>query len=428
MLCRVRQQWKMQGFFEINEQHAFFQFTRMLKQGLKASIQKTIDEPVSMESQRPSDFTRVLKQIHEGYEMRTYAAPVFSRFRQYLGMADTDFQMSLTCESAYLQFISNSKSQADFFLTYLDHMERYPHSILVKFLGVYSIIAPQEKKRYFIIMQSVFYPHERITERYDIKGCQVGRWTDPTVDSSEVIMVFKDNDFGDKVISLNEDQTWLLQQVKLDTQFLKALHVIDYSLLVGVQPLHDDDRFLNDTLGNILARTRLSVSCDYPRRRIARATSNSSCSSSSSSDQILRLYPDYLLSYLKPDRPPEQLIRSEGFMHNVVTPFLMQSSCEDMSCTVGSALCSPSLSDLSGASFAAQHRRILPTSKNPLHTIDGPDYRYYVGIIDLFTVYTFRKKLEHLWKSIRYRGQQSSTVEPSYYAQRLCQWVESHTI
>uniref|UniRef100_A0A8C5SN02 Phosphatidylinositol-4-phosphate 5-kinase like 1 n=1 Tax=Laticauda laticaudata TaxID=8630 RepID=A0A8C5SN02_LATLA len=384
--------------------------------------------------------------------MRTYAAPVFSRFRQYLGMADTDFQMSLTCESAYLQFISNSKSQADFFLTfdkrfflktqrkreirflltnlskYLDHMERYPHSILVKFLGVYSIIAPQEKKRYFIIMQSVFYPHERITERYDIKGCQVGRWTEPTVDSSEVIMVFKDNDFGNKVISLNEDQTWLLQQVKLDTQFLKALHVIDYSLLVGLQPLHDDDRFLNDTLGNILARTRLSVSCEYPRRRIARATSNSSSSSSTSSDQILRLFPDYLFPYLKPDRPPEQLIRSEGFMHNVVTPFLMQSSCEDMSCVMGSALYSPSLSDLSGESFAAQHRRILPASKNPLHTIDGPDYRYYVGIIDLFTVYTFRKKVEHLWKSIRYRGQQFSTVEPSYYARRLCQWVESHTI
>ncbi|KAG8141838.1 hypothetical protein E2320_006508 [Naja naja] len=204
----------------------------------------------------------------------------------------------------------------------------------------------------------------------------------------------------------DEDQTWLLQQVKLDTQFLKALHVIDYSLLVGLQPLHDDDRFLNDTLGNILAKTRFSTS----------------------SDQILRLYPDYLFPYLKPDRSPEQLIRSEGFMHNVVTPFLMQNSCEDMSCVVGSALCSRSLSDLSGASFAAQHRRILPTSKNPLHTIDGPDYRYYVGIIDLFTVYTFRKKVERLWKSIRYRGQQFSTVEPSYYAQRLCQWVESHTI
>ncbi|XP_060540058.1 phosphatidylinositol 4-phosphate 5-kinase-like protein 1 isoform X2 [Pantherophis guttatus] len=452
MLGRVRQQWKLLGFFEINEQHEYFKFTCMLKEGLKASIQKTIDEPVSMESQKPSDFQRVLKQMHEGYEMRTYAAPVFARFRQYLGMMDTDFQKSLTCESSYLQFISNSKSKADFFLTfdkryflktqrkreirflltnlskYLDHLERYPHSILVKFLGVYSIIAPQEKKRYFIIMQSVFYPHEKINERYDIKGCQVGRWTEPTVDSSEVIVVFKDCDFGGKVITINQEQTWLLQQVKLDTQFLKALHVIDYSLLVGLQPLHDDDQFLDNTLGNILARTRLSLSCEYPRRNIPRVSSNTSSSSSSSYEHILRLYPDYLSPYLRPDRPPEQLIRSEGFMRNVVTPFLMQNSYEDMSCIVGSALHSSIPSDLTNESFAAQHRRMLPASKNPLHTIDGPDYRYYVGIIDLFTVFTFRKKLECLWKSIRYRGQQFSTVEPSYYAQRLCQWVESHTI
>ncbi|XP_039177517.1 phosphatidylinositol 4-phosphate 5-kinase-like protein 1 [Crotalus tigris] len=457
MLSRLRQQWKMLGFFEINEQHEFFEFTCMLKQGLKASIQITIDEPVSMDSRKPSDFTRVLKQFHAGYEMRTYAAPVFARFRQCLGMTDTDFQMSLTCESSYLQFISNSKSRADFFLTfdkryflktqrkreirflltnlpkYLAHMERYPHSILVKFLGVYSIIAPQEKKRYFIIMQSIFYPHEKITEHYDIKGCEVGRWTEPNIDSSEVIVVFKDCDFGDKVISLSQDQTWLVQQVKLDTQFLKALHVIDYSLLVGLQPLHEDDRLLSKTLGNILAKTRLSVSYDCPRRSAVsgmtdgRSPSNTS-SSSSSCDQIHRLYPDYLSPYLKPDQPPEQLIRSEGFMRNVVTPFLMQNSYDEVSYIVDSALYAPSLFDLSDDSFATQHRRILPICKNPLHTIDGPDYRYYIGIVDLFTVYSFRKKVENLWKSLRYRGHQFSTVEPSYYARRLCQWVEDHVI
>lgn len=115
-------------------------------------------------------------------------------------------------------------------------------------------------------------------------------------------------------------------------------------------------------------------------------------------------------------------------MRNVVTPFLMQNSYEDMSCVMGSALRSHSPSNLSTDSFTTQHRRVLPASKNPLHTIDGPDYRYHIGIIDLFTVYTFRKKVESLWKRIRYRGQQFSTVEPSYYAQRLCQWVESHIV
>ncbi|XP_070614842.1 phosphatidylinositol 4-phosphate 5-kinase-like protein 1 [Erythrolamprus reginae] len=451
MLGRVRQQWKLLGFFEINEEHEFYKFTCMLKEGLKASIQKTIDEPAKMEGLKSSDFTIVLKQFHEDYEMRTYAPPVFARFRQYLGMGDLDFQKSLTCENSYLQFISNSKSKADFFLTfdkrfflktqrkrevqflltnlskYLEHMERYPHSILVKFLGVYSIIAPQEKKRYFIIMQSVFYPHEKITERYDIKGCQVGRSTEPSIDSSEVIVVFKDCDFDDNVISLGEDKPWFLQQVKLDTQFLKALHVMDYSLLVGLQPLRDDERVLNRTLGNILARTRLSLSCEYPRRNFASMTSTST-SSCSSCEQIVRLYPDYLLPYLRRDRPPDQLFRSEGFMHNVVTPYLMENSYDDLSGGVGGALYSSSLSDFAIDSFTTHHRRMLPASKNPLHMIDGSDYRYYVGIIDLFTVYTFRKKVEHLWKRIRYRAQQFSTVAPSYYAQRLCQWVEDHTV
>ncbi|XP_063172536.1 phosphatidylinositol 4-phosphate 5-kinase-like protein 1 [Candoia aspera] len=484
MLLRIRQQWTMLGFFEINEQHEFFALTCMLKQGLRASIQITIDNPVSMECHNQSDFTSVLKQSHEGYEMRTYAAPVFARFRHYLGMSDTDFQRSLSCESAYLQFISNSKSSADFFLTfdkryflksqrkreirfllaklpkYLDHMERYPHSILVKFLGVYSIIAPQEKKKYFIIMQSIFYPHEKITERYDIKGCQVGRWTDPAPEGSEIIVVFKDCNFDNKLICLDQGQTWLVQQVKLDTQFLKALDVIDYSLLVGLQPLHDDERFLNKTLADIIARTRLergtrtpmgkisgtcltflfpatrSVSCDYPRRSIVSATfdyggpSNSSIITMSSLEQMYKLSPDFLSPYRKPstDPSPEQLIRSEGFMWDVLRPYLLQNSWDDTGCMLGAPLLSSSLSNSSSDSFITQHRRILPASKNPLHTIDGPEYRYFVGIIDFFTVYGFRKKLEYLWKSIRYRGQQFSTVEPSCYAQRFCQWVEDHTV
>lgn len=75
----------------------------------------------------------------------------------------------------------------------------------------------------------------------------------------------------------------------------------------------------------------------------------------------------------------------------------------------------------------SQNRRFLCSSRNPFHIIDGPNHRYYVGIIDFFTVYGFRKKLEYLWKRIRYQGQSFSTVNPSHYAERICQWVEEHT-
>lgn len=49
--------------------------------------------------------------------MRTYGGPAFAYFRHLLGMSEKEYQLSLSSGSSYLQFISNSKSKADFFLT-----------------------------------------------------------------------------------------------------------------------------------------------------------------------------------------------------------------------------------------------------------------------------------------------------------------------
>lgn len=54
----------------------------------------------------------------------------------------------------------------------------------------------------------------------------------------------------------DEQRAWFISQVELDTQFLKDLAVMDYSLLVAYQPLHLDEQTMNRTLANIIARTR----------------------------------------------------------------------------------------------------------------------------------------------------------------------------
>lgn len=77
--------------------------------------------------------------------------------------------------------------------------------------------------------------------------------------------------------------------------------------------------------------------------------------------------------------------------------------------------------------FRAQNRRLLPNLKNPLHVIDGPEQRYFIGIIDIFTVYSFKKRLEHWWKRLRHPGRSFSTVSPQTYCLRLCHWVRDHT-
>lgn len=56
---------------------------------------------------------------------------------------------------------------------------------------------------YFSVMQSVLYPDERILERYDLKGCEAGRYTplsDTTAQTS--IAVLKDLNLGEKLLDL----------------------------------------------------------------------------------------------------------------------------------------------------------------------------------------------------------------------------------
>lgn len=48
-------------------------------------------------------------------------------------------------------------------------------------------------------------------------------------------------------------RSWFIRQVKLDTQFLQGLNVLDYSLLVAFQPLHADE--LSHNFASIITRT-----------------------------------------------------------------------------------------------------------------------------------------------------------------------------
>ncbi|XP_017163438.1 uncharacterized protein LOC103474111 isoform X1 [Poecilia reticulata] len=175
---------------------------------------------------RPTQFAVFVQD----FSLETFGGPVFAALRASLGITEDEYLQSLCSESCYLQFISNSKSKADFFLTndkrfflktqnkreikfllsnlkiYVEHLRKFPHSLLVKFLGVHRIRIPPGRKKYFIVMQSVFYPDERISARYDIKGCQVSRWTDPAPDGSQIIVVLKDLNFEGQFITLGEEE------------------------------------------------------------------------------------------------------------------------------------------------------------------------------------------------------------------------------
>ncbi|KAJ8263327.1 hypothetical protein COCON_G00157840 [Conger conger] len=424
----LRQQWKLLGLFEIDQQHEFFSLTQMMKEGLSGAVQNTIDNPPADELSE-DDFKMEVTQVHEGFQMETFAGPVFASLRHSLGMTEKDYQHSLSSEGCYLQFISNSKSKANFFLTndkrfflktqnkrevkfllsnlkiYLAHLESYPHSLLVKFLGVHRISIPRQKKKYFIVMQSVFYPDERISARYDIKGCQVSRWTNPAPEGGQVIVILKDMNFEGKYISLDEQGAWLARQVKIDTAFLQTLNVLDYSFLVAHQPLHNDERDQSHSFATLIMRTKKSVD-----------------PGSSPTHAGVPYVPGAVLEEDSPLLESETPCGSARFRIKETHPSDGLIPLQELQ---GGASGTSADSELQ--EFQAQNRRLLPNFKNPLHVIDGEDLRYFVGIIDIFTVYGFKKKLEHLWKRLRYPGQAFSTVSPPAYARRLCQWVQDHT-
>ncbi len=49
---------------------------------------------------------------------------------------------------------------------------------------------------------------------------------------------------------------------------------------------------------------------------------------------------------------------------------------------------------------------------------------YFIGIIDILTEYSTRKKFEHVFKSIKYDGRTISCVPPEQYADRFISFMK----
>ena len=64
-------------------------------------------------------------------------------------------------------------------------------------------------KVYFVVMMSIFYPDERIAQRFDIKACQIGRFTKPANDDNDMFIVFKEKNWSDKKLQLGELKSWI---------------------------------------------------------------------------------------------------------------------------------------------------------------------------------------------------------------------------
>lgn len=78
LMWNARQQWKLLGLFEIGKQHEFYEFTCMLKEGLAAAVQNSIDNPPPVGNARhPLPFHDACSIVSASYCKYTNAALQF---------------------------------------------------------------------------------------------------------------------------------------------------------------------------------------------------------------------------------------------------------------------------------------------------------------------------------------------------------------
>ncbi|XP_059621514.1 phosphatidylinositol 5-phosphate 4-kinase type-2 alpha [Phlebotomus argentipes] len=227
------------------------------------------------------------------FKVKEYCPLVFRNLRERFGVDDVDYRESLT-RSQPLKIDSSGKSGAQFYMSYdklfivksltseevermhsfLKHyhpyvVERHGNVLLPQYLGMYRLTVDGVQS-YFVVMRNVFSSHLRVHRKFDLKGSTVEREASDK-ELEKQLPTLKDNDFiksGIKILIGDEAKEKLLATLNADVDFLTKLHLMDYSLLLGI---HDCNRAEEDLAneglqGGARGETSDSEECDSGER------------------------------------------------------------------------------------------------------------------------------------------------------------------
>ena len=113
---------------------------------------------------------------------------------------------------------------------YEQHFTTYKNSLLCRYFGAYEVQLGRRKVQ-LVVMNNAFPCTLQPDVVYDLKGTTEDRWVSPRQG-----VVLKDLNFADKIIGIPDlkQKAALLHAVKRDSQFLRGLRVMDYSVCLGV--------------------------------------------------------------------------------------------------------------------------------------------------------------------------------------------------
>ena len=425
---------------KIDKQHPEFELTYDMMLGIRTVVSMYESKPLrevqvkdfkeTIRLRFPQEGTK-LTPAHEmrDFKFKEYAPEVFRHIRDLSGISAEEYLLTVCGDFQFLEFISNSKSGQFFFYTherqymiktvskdeskflrkilpqYHHHLSQNPNTLLTKIYGMHRVKPHKKPERHFLIFSNVFNTRKFIHKTFDLKGSLVGRFATEK-EKSAGHPVLKDQDFVNDGITINIGPLrakLLKEQIERDVEFLRQLNIMDYSLLLGI---HDGDHPDTD---NIMRQQSFTMSA-----YTGNGESGYHAPPEHDEDAILeekgspRFTPLVVEEVADGEELSKHERRQSGF-YALPKNYNQVSKPEDFQFNA------PSL--LEEEEHEQQRERVKTIvdehAPHSLFTTDDGGVRgmvegkesntvYYMGIIDILTLYNTKKKLEHMAKSIKY--------------------------
>jgi 1-phosphatidylinositol-4-phosphate 5-kinase len=198
------------------------------------------------------------------FKFKDYAPWVFRHLRTTFKLDPADYLVSLTSKYILSELGSPGKSGSFFYFSrdykyiiktihhaehkflrkilrdYYTHVQENPNTLLSQFYGLHRVKIPYGRKIHFVVMNNLFPPHRDIHRTFDLKGSTIGR-------------DFREEDLEKNPRATLKDLNWLrrdlhlefgptkrdvfIEQMRKDVKLLQRLHIMDYSMLIGIHDL-----------------------------------------------------------------------------------------------------------------------------------------------------------------------------------------------
>ena len=327
------------------------------------------------------------------FRFKDYCPWVFRSLREAFRIDAADYLVSLTGKYVLSEIGSPGKSGSFFYFSqdfryiiktikqqeheflrkilqnYYEHIRRNPNSLLTRFYGLHRVRMSNIKKIYFVVMGNVFPPHKDIHETYDLKGSTKGRFVTAEELVNKNLATLKDLNWIQRKRKLKlgpEKATLFINQLNADCNFLTRNQIMDYSLLLGI---HYMSRGNKDNL---------------------RGKS---------------------MKMLEPTSP---LPGERGILTTVFKSSMIKTAPSSDPIPQEKRMCM----------FCSEDGGFR--SSNP----DGSagEELYFLGIIDILTPYSVKKRLEHVLRSIKDDARSISAISPDAYAKRFIEFMRENIL